>query len=95
MLCVARGSCCNNYSCCNNLLGILLHHSSRTAATRGNKSHGADIRRPPLHEPQPAMCPTSAIIRRVEGRLDLHIQASDCDIDILHGLRQRVAATEN
>ena len=46
-------TCLGSYSCCNNLLGILLHHPSRTAATGG------------------------------------------CDIDILHGLRQRVAATED
>ena len=30
-------TCLGSYSCCNNLLGILLQHPSRTAATRGRK----------------------------------------------------------
>ena len=36
-------TCLGSYSCCNNLLGILLHHPSRTAATRARKkTQGCD-----------------------------------------------------
>ena len=61
-------ACLDSYSCCNDLLGILLHHPSRTAATRvRNKSRNVTTSNRRIT--------TSHSMRHVEGRLDLHIQA--------------------
>ena len=61
-------ACLDSYSCCNDLLGILLHHPSRTAATRvRNKSRDVTTSNRRITTLHP--------MRHVEGRLDLHIQA--------------------
>ena len=58
-----------SYSCCDNLLGILLRHPSRAAATRGRNNAGM--------RPRVSLCSTRwRSNHRVEGRLDLHTQAT-------------------
>ena len=79
-------ACLGSYSCCNNLLGILLHHPSRTAATRArNKSRDVTMSSPRITK--------SRSMRRVEGRLDLHIQASCGNGWLRHRHSPQAAAT--
>ena len=72
-----------SYSCCDNLLGILLRHPSRAAATRGKNVETSEY----IHAPscESAFHEQSTHYQRAAA-------TSGCDIDILHGLRQRVAA---
>ena len=68
--------------CCDNLLGILLRHPSRAAATRGKNVETSEY----IHAPS-----YDSAFHEQSTHYQQAAATSGCDIDILHGLRQRVA----